>query len=351
MLVYQVFSSVLALLVIPFFTGAVVCRFLSVQKGYSGWYVVGTFAEWTLIQLVSVPFILAKASFIWVFVLLTIFLVLLCLYGIYLFVNGRKERLDYRNRLVINTGAVFAIMLMTAAYSFMAYKMLTTQYISLDDSRFVVNAVDIVRTNRMFLTNPSTGEAIPGFWGDMHRDALSPWAVYYAWLSKFTAVPVTIMAHTILPQVLLLMMACVYWLIARELFHENSFAVSSAVFLAFLVVLFGVRNGYDPQAFILTTIWQGKGTVAAIGIPAVFLAAIWVWKDCEGWKTYLFFWFVIISMCLMSGTGIVNAGIMTGAFCIAYGILKRKISVFLKIGIGLLPVALFYFLTQVTTRL
>ena len=34
------------------------------------------------------------------------------------------------------------------------------QHTDYDDSRFVVNAVDMIRTDRMFLTNPSTGREL-----------------------------------------------------------------------------------------------------------------------------------------------------------------------------------------------
>ena len=47
-------------------------------------------------------------------------------------------------------------------------------------------------------------------------------------------------------------------------------------------------------------------------------------------------------MCLMSGMGIIISGIMTGAIGLTYGIIKKKISVSLKIWIGTLIPLVYY---------
>lgn len=70
------------------------------------------------------------------------------------------------------------------------------QLTNADDSRFVVNAVDTVRTNRMLLTDVNTGQEIAYWTGDLYKDVISPWAVFAAYLSKITGISAASMMHT-----------------------------------------------------------------------------------------------------------------------------------------------------------
>lgn len=315
------------------------CRFFSIKRNFASCYLVGSFTEWAFFQFVSVPLVITRCSFIVVIVLVSLFLGILC-------VIGGRELLSHREKMTINRPKEYstwiAILLAAAVYVFIAVSLFRLMYISRDDSRFVVNAVDIVRTNRMFLTNPSTGVEITKFLGDMHRDAISPWAVYIAYAAKVTNIPVAIMAHTVLVQTLILCMACSYWLLADVFFRENRFAVYSAVFIGLLVNIFGVRGGWDAEAFTMTTVWQGKGAIAAFGIPTLFLSAIWIFRESTGWKKYLFLYCVVLALCLMSGMGIIISGIVTGTVGIAYGFQKKQWKVTLKIWIGLFIPLIYY---------
>ena len=343
MIVYQVLSSVFLLLVVPVLTGLTACQLLSIRKSLPGCYLTGCFTEWAVIQLISVPLIIFRCSFQVVVAAASVILCLFSIYGIHILIKEKPWK--HRIRLRTDYSTVIVMILALAAYAWMAVSLFRLQYISRDDSRFVVYAVDIAGTNRMFLTNPSTGAATVEFMQDAHRDAVSPWAVYIAYAARITGIPVAVMAHTVLVQTLILCMACSYWLLADAFFHDNRFAVYAAVFTGILVNLFGVRNGMDVQAFAMTTIWQGKGSVAAFGIPTMFLSVVWIWQDGEGWKKYIFLYCVCFSLCLMSGMGILISGIITGTAGIAAGIVKKQISVAMKIWIGLLIPLTYYGIT------
>ncbi len=327
------------LLIVPLFTGVAICKLLTIKKGLVSSYLVGTFTEWAVFQIVSVPLVFLKQNFKLVVIIVSFIIGCLCLYGFYTLITEKKVK----KKRKIQYSDWFAFFLMIGAYLYIAISFFTLQHTDADDARFVVNAVDIVRTNRMFLTNPSTGAEISRFWGDMHTDAVSPWAVYIAYLSKLTKVPVAIIAHTILPQVFLVCMVCVYWLLADNYFPENRFAVNSVVFLALLVNIFGVGKGeWNAEAFAMVRIWQGKATLAAVGVPTLFLGCAWIYKNSEGWKKYIFLYFVSFAVCLMSGMGIIIGGIFIGLFGLIYGIMKKKITVSIKMWIGMLAPLLYY---------
>ena len=258
------------------------CRLLKIKKSPAAGYLIGSFTEWAVIQIVSVPLIIFRCSFLLVVILVSVLLALLCIYGIFVLVSEREKIKAIK--LNLSATLILSIVLALGAYLYIAIQLYRLQYVSYDDSRFVVCAVDIVQTNRMFLTNPSTGAEISGFWGDMHRDVISPWAVYIAYVSKTTGIPVTIMAHTILPQTLLLCMVCVYWLIADAFFHGKPYAIGIMLCVTLLVNAYGARDGWDAESFAMEILWQGKAVVAAIGIPALFLASIWIFHKPSGWK-------------------------------------------------------------------
>lgn len=342
-MVYNILSAVFFLLVVPALAGVGACRLFSIRKNLASCYLVGSFVEWAFIQLISVPLILARCSFIVVVILLSLFLGMMCAYGCFDLWSQRGKR---SIRWPKEYSTWIAILLAIGIYVFLAVQLFRLMYISRDDSRYVVNAVDIVRTNRMFLTNPSTGEEIYAYGVEMHRDVTSPWGVYLAYTAKVTNIPVAVMAHTVLVQSLILCVACSYWLMADAFFPGNRFAVWSAVVIGLLVTLFGVRDGWDAEAFTVTTIWQGKGSIAAFGILTQFLSLIWIFRESTGWKKYCFLYCVDLGLCLMSGMGILISGIITGTFGIAYGILKKDWKVTLKIWIALLISLLYYGIFQ-----
>ncbi len=340
-MIIKAIMTVVMMLFVPILSGITICQLFSIRKGLPGYYLFGNLAEMAFIQLISVPLILLRQKFTLIVILVSAFLFFLSITGICFFVRRiRKHEHTVRKR--IRAHEVFAFVIMVVGYIAMALAVLFLQTKSFDDSRFVVTAVDIVHTDRMFLTNPNTGLEIGGFFGDMHRDAVSPWAVYIAYCAKTTGFFATTMAHTIMPQFLMLCMLSVYWMIADTFFHNELFSKCAMVFIALLVNVYGGYTGYNTETFALTRIWQGKAAVAAIGIPTAFLAFSWVYSDPDKGSGYILVYMIALAMCLMSGMGIIISGIMCAGFGIAYMILKKRVTMGIKIWITVLIPLLYY---------
>ena len=333
--------TLVMLMIVPIFTGTTVCSLFRINKGLPAKYLFGTMTQWAFIQLVSVPLIIMRKSFTLVVIIISVFLLITTILGLIIGIKSIRKRTE-RTPRQFKAPDVFAFVVMILGYTAMALAVLFLQTKSFDDSRFVVTAVDMVKTDRMFLTNPNTGFEINGFYGDMHRDAVSPWAVYLAYCARTTGFFTTTMAHTILPQFLMLAMACAYWLIADTFFHEKTFAKCAMVFIALLVNVYGGYTGYNAETFALTRIWQGKAVVASVGIPTMFLLFSWIYEQPDRWPNYLMLYAVAFAMCLMSGMGIIISGIMVGGAGIAYILLKKKFSIGLKIWITALIPLIYY---------
>lgn len=135
----------------------------------------------------------------------------------------------------VEPSAWVGIIVMLATGIYMIVQSFRLQLTNADDTRFVVNAVDTVRTNRMLLTDVNTGKEILSWTGDLFKDVISPWAVFAAYLSKITGISAASMMHTFLPPVLLAVMMCIFWLIAGELFDKH---IYRSLFVILLLVMY-----------------------------------------------------------------------------------------------------------------
>lgn len=319
MSILNIIMCLLILLVLPILLGNTLLGIARLEITLPKSFLFGYFAEWAVFQLISVPLILLKQSFIVVVVLAIAIYVVLAIYGIahkyYIqrFIQLPKDAFAWMTAIL----ALFAIVILVGST-------IVYQHTDADDSRFVVNAVDVLRTNRMLLTDVNTGLEITTFLGDLGKDVTSPWPVYAAFLSKITGVYPTVMLHAVLPPVIMVLLCVVYYLLAEEFFpgetaHKN-------IFMCFVALLhaYGYFSVYTQATFTMIRLWQGKAVVAAVGIPCLLWLFLRLYE--EQTRAILFLIFIAnLALCMPSNMGILIAGLMIGAFAFAYGIMKKSI--------------------------
>ena len=331
------FLWILMLLFVPMCAGFAICRWFRLPMNPPICFLGGYLGQWALFQLFSVPMSLFKVGFIPLIWVVTMALVLLDTCGIALFMRERKlrsARRDAHRRPGWNAADVFALVILIAGYLCLAYACGRLQHVDGDDSRFVVEAVDIEHTNRLFLTDYGTGQALTDFAGPLRHDLFSPWTVYLAYIARMTATPVAIVAHSVLPQVLLLCLMCAYWAVAERFFGNSRFEKYAMVFLTLLVCAYSGRSTMTAEGYFMRRSWQGKAVVAGIVIPSMYLALTNVSDHIKEWRAYLLVYMVMLAMCFMSAMGIILGTILCGAFGLAYGIRYRSLPVALKIWGG-----------------
>ena len=333
------------LLLLPSGAGYAVCRLLSLRPNPAKSYLVGCFTQWAFFQVVTIPMTLLKLRFTWLVAAACVFMGVLCVLGVRWWLRDRKTRAP-RRREHRDYADWFALGLLVLGYAAMTAAMIFLQYENQDDWQFVVLSVDIVRTDSLFTVYFGTGNPVTDLTAiadqNFVRFILSPWAAYVAWAAKITGTHPTIMAHTVLPHALTLGMLCAYWLLADHYFKKSLFARCSFVFLAFLVNVYSGYTTYTAESFSVLRIWQGKAVVAGLGIPALYLFLAWIYDEPDRWSRYLLLYMGCLAVCLMSSMGIILGGILTGGCGLAYGILKKKVSVALKIWLGTLVCLSFY---------
>lgn len=327
--------ATLLLFVMPVFVGNTVTGVFDLKRSLSKSFVYGLITIWAFCQIISVPLILLKQSFLIVFFALLTFEIVVSIYGIYkkytVKVVPRLSGISTVIAVLFACGAIFVLIFLNCYF----------QHLDEDDSRFVVNAVDIVRTNKMFLVNPATGE-YEGTWvGELAKDITSPWAVYIAFLSKACGIPVAVMAHTFMPVMLLLAVCAVFWLLSEEFFAED--IVSRGIFEGILIFLcaYGDYSRRSAHRFMMVRIWQGKAIVACFGIPLLFLLAMRIFKDKDRRGNYFIMCLLGLALCLMSGMGIIISVIMLGCIGVVYGIYYKNIRYMLAMWVTAVPSLLF----------
>lgn len=321
------------MLIMPILIGNSVCGILKRPMKLSQSYLFGNVSMWAFCQLITVPLVFVKADFRLVMVILCAAYIGVVIWGLW------KRWFCIRYIPVIrDRKEMIAFVCLVLFCMLLLFLETVLQHTDADDSRFVVNAVDIVRTNRMFLTHPGTGERLDLWMGELTRDVVSPWAVYMAFLSRVTGVHVTVMAHTVLPVFLLSMVYCVYWLLSEDIYGDD--VVSRCIMIIFVLLLnvYGYYSLFCAETFMLTRIWQGKAVVASVGVPCYLMLFLWIYKvDQVKPDTFVLLTLLQFSMSLLSGMGILIGITMTGCFGLIYGIIKKNIRMSLGMWLTMIP--------------
>ncbi len=337
MSVINILLWVVVLIIMPMGVGAAVCRWLAVGNHPAKLYLVGTFSEWALFQLVTVPMIWYRVHFRPLWIGMTIVLGLLAVLGWALLIAGNSRREQKPERAKPGAAAIIVTVIMILGYLFLAYELAVHQRPDKDDARFVAAALDIVNSDTLFLVDPSTGLPTEKFVQDFQRDAVAPYIVYTAYVAQVTGTHAAIIAHSVLQQSLMLAMLATYWLLGERFFPGDLFAKSGMVILVFLMIVFGDHIAVLENV-ALWRVWQGKAVQAAIGVPFTYWVGARIEENPKGWKAYLLLYIMMLAFCFLSITGYLLGILFCVGFGIAYGIRHKSLWVMVKCC---LPTALF----------
>lgn len=206
-----------------------------------------------------------------------------------------------------------------------------------DDTRFVVNAVDMVRTDKMLLTNPATGNALKRPIRELRKDAIAPWAFYIAMLSEMTGLKASVIAHTFLPCILSILITCALFALGRTIFEKERWKIYAFVTVAWLVNLFGYYSIYSAEAFVMGRLWQGKAVLAGFGIPVLLEIFFRIYNKPDTGANYVWLCVAVVGLALLSSQSIILTSAAAAFFALAYAIALRKPVILLKMGAACVP--------------
>ena len=341
MIFLKLFFCILLFLIIPVMVGGATCGILKIDRSLENCMLYGIMLIWALFQLISVPLIIMKRSFLLVVILSSVALIVLIIISIYKSYYPDLSFLNIKGRK-FNIGELLGVILAVVSMAIVLYFSITLQHTDADDSRFGVNIVDILRTHRMFITIPATGEILGTWEGEVSRDVVSPWAVFVAYCSYLTHIHPTIMFHTIIPIALYIYIYMVYWIISGKLIKDGLIYRGVFIFVLTLVNIYGYASTYVAEARVMVRVWQGKTVVSGLCIPLLIYLFIDIYEEGIDKGRFILLLIVETAMCFLSGMGILIGAIMVGGYGLVYAVLKKDWKMGLKMWITALPCIIFY---------
>jgi len=310
-------------------------------------YISGFLFALALFQIVAVPILIMDPwGFKLVVPIFTALTVLVSLIGILMnFLTAKKEnraplRIRGEQKLtaeeVILWGMVFLLI------GFQLFMAVTKTSFDGDDAYYVVHSLLTQETDTMYRTLPYTGLSTAL---DL-RHSLAVFPMWIAYVAKMSGVHSTIVAHTILPLVLIPLTYWIYLEIGKKLLRKDMKKLPVFMIFITLMHIFGNVSIYTNATFLLTRNWQGKSILANLVIPTIFWLFLWIFDgDGNEKENRLGLWimlFTINFVAAMSSTASVFlVAMLIGVTGLILGIKEKNIQIPLRLMITCIPLVIY----------
>ena len=283
-------------------------------------WISGQFCMWAGFQLICVPFVLIKGSFLHVAYLYSDYcLVLVALGAVRDILRLRKKREagEVPGKRAIGRKAgrlqVLLWVLFAAVLLLQLVQAVRMTYTDGDDAFYVSISTGVVNDELMYRKLPYTG-----FSTELDaRHGLAPFPVWVAYLAKLSGMEAVSVAHVALPVVLIALAYGIFYLLGRQLFPRRDARLPLYLLFTGILVLFGDYSIYTAENFMIARSRQGKAALCSIVIPFLFyLLLLWLKRLEKQEKPsvyhYLLFFAANMAGCLCSTLGGVIICVLTG---------------------------------------
>ena len=236
-------------------------------------YAAGFVIVLAVFQIVAVPVILFETwGFPRIVTIYSILLVVLSAAGlIFGFPVLRGMAVDARTWIVkkkrpsVETALYWVIAV--GLILFQMYMAYTHEFFDGDDAYYVAQSVIAEQTDVLYRILPYTGLSTSL---DI-RHALASLPIWEAYLARVTGIHPAIIAHSVLPLILIPLTYLVYYRIGMRLFKGAFRKTAVFLILVSLLQIFGNTSIYTNATFFLMRTWQGKSVLCNF----VLLTAVW----------------------------------------------------------------------------
>lgn len=164
---------------------------------------------------------------------------------------------------------------------FQLYMSFTRASFDGDDAYYVVQSLTAQQIDTLYRIDPNRGVSMPLD----ARHALALFPIWEAFVGTMCGTHATIVAHSIVPLILIPLTYLVYYEIGKQLFADKKRHLPVFMALMALWQLFGNVSIYTNETFLLTRTWQGKSFAGNFVIPAVFWIFLSLFRLGEGGNT------------------------------------------------------------------
>lgn len=334
----------------PLGMGLLPIRFMKEKrKRLTTVYLAGFLMELALFQLVAVPVVVSDP---WGFpTIVTIYSILLfvlmaagfgwAVYGnlrlntpVFSLKNWLRSLKKNGKKLSMETLAFWALAIACVLFQmYMAYA-----YASFDgdDAYYVAQSVITEQTNTLYRILPYTGLTTEL---DI-RHALAVLPLWEAYVARLSGIHAAIVAHTLLPLVIIPVTYLLYFCIGRLLFKATGVKLPVFMTLVGIMQIFGNSSIYTNATFFLMRTWQGKALMANLVVLALFWILLELCsKEIQGNKRG--WWFLLVTVNIVSALvttmGTFLAALLIGIIGLVTAVRDRDFMMLLKLGICCIP--------------
>ena len=320
--------------VLPFCMGMLPVRYMKEEhKSFGMVWLSGWMMMFAVFEVLVVPFIVREASFSMAIQCYTVVIGILAVLFLFLgrstvpacLRKWKEARPDWGQAMIM-----FLVLTLIILQLIFAFYM---QYLDGDDSFFVATSLTSQHTDTMYRFTPYYG-ANGGL--DI-RHALSPEPIFMAWLSEVSGIHVTIICHSYISILFLILMYCIYGQVGSQLFplqRKNRW-----LFLLFLNIwyLFGNVSIYAAESFAYTRTGQGKAMFPNLMVPLLFLWLLYMAKNEMDVGEWSMLFVIILCTVFTTSTGIFTVPILLLLAAVIMAVVQKRAFLILQTGACLVP--------------
>ena len=346
----QILTLILILGIIPLCVGLIPVKLM--EKHYRSLgvaYISGFITTLAVFQIIVVPIvILHDRGMRLVVPLFTAVTVLVAAVGVFIAIRDRKkngsligkEGLPQFSKFRKEEGAYWIVAILLIAFQmFMAF---TLTSFDGDDAYYVVQSVLADETDTLYRILPYTGLSTSL---DL-RHSLAVFPIWIAYIARMSGIHATIVAHSVLPLVLIPLTYGIYYEIGKKILRREKHKLPIFMIFVSLLQIFGNVSIYTGSTFFLTRTWQGKSLLANVVLPAIIWLVLWIF-DSENYEKEhrVGLWVVLITtnfVAAMSSTASVFlAAVLIGVTGLVMGIKEKDIQIPLRLMISCIPLVIY----------
>lgn len=360
MIVLKILSLIIWLVFIPFCMGFLPGNFIPEKERTPGVvFLLGYTVMFALFELVGIPVVIAVVyhgfsllSRIFMALSLLAALAGVAVMGFQYRRGARPGSRDCGRFREMSLEEAAGYLIFAVIVGFQLYMAFTRASFDGDDAYYGVQGLTAWQHDTLYRINPNNGRSAP--LDVRHGMALLP--IWEAFVGKMSGIHVAVIAHSVVPLVLLPLTYLVYFQIGKKLFAGKEEARPVFMILMALFQMFGNVSIYTNETFLLTRTWQGKSVAGNFIIPMVFWVFLCLFEEAEKdrWKRRQKecggYWAFLACLNLAAGVSsslaVLLCSILTAGLGFLFAIRKRSFGVLIRAGLACIPGAA-YVLTYI----
>ena len=348
----QIVMLILVLGIIPFCVGMIPVNLIERQHRSLGvTYIAGILTTLAVFQVIAVPIvILNERGFRVIVPLFSILTILLGMVGVFMtWCTGKKEPFSGDGEILPFTrffqkkeeeGLLWLFVLVLIGFQMFMAATLTS--FDGDDAYYVVQSLLTDETDTLYRIRPYTGLST----GIDLRHSLAVFPIWIAYIARMSGVHSTIVAHLVLPLVLIPVTYWIYLEIGKKLLKREMHKLPVFMIFISIMQIFGNVSIYTNATFFLTRTWQGKSLLANVVLPAIVWLILWIFdNDNYEKETRVGLWTLLVItnfVAAMSSTASVFlAAMLIGVTGLVMGIKEKDIQIPLRLMISCIPLVIY----------